>query len=232
MTRDEDVLAANAKTATKTAYLYTLADPRTPEAIRYVGWTKRTLDQRLWAHLYEVRRGNPKHHRAAWLRSLMAVGIRPLIRAVAVLELGDIKAAEVRYIAALRLCEVDLVNCTDGGDGAPGYRHTPEHRARVSAQMRGNKYASYKHGPEQLAAQSARMAGNTYQLGKKRNPEAVEKTAAAMRGRKRPPFSDEWRANLSRSHIGKVMNEETIIKMSVAQKLRRYNERTAREVKK
>ena len=32
----------------------------------------------------------------------------------------------------------------------------------------------------------------------------VEKRVAPLRGRKRSPFSEEWRENLSKSHIGQV----------------------------
>lgn len=41
-----------------------------------------------------------------------------------------------------------------------------------------------------------------WMLGRKIAPELVEKRASKLRGRKKPPFSEEWKRNLSKSHKG------------------------------
>ncbi len=58
----------------RTASIYTLTDPRTSE-VRYVGVTAGSLEVRLKGHL----RYKGKDHRTAWVRSLLAVGVTPVI---------------------------------------------------------------------------------------------------------------------------------------------------------
>jgi len=53
----------------------------------------------------------------------------------------------------------------------------------------------------------------------KQSPELVEKRVAPMRGRKRPPFSQEWRDNLSKSHMGHKQPQGVLDKRSKAMKL-------------
>ncbi len=40
--------------------------------------------------------------------------------------------------------------------------------------------------------------------GYKQSPEHIEKRVSQLRGRKRSPFSKQWRKNMSKSHIGKI----------------------------
>ena len=49
------------------------------------------------------------------------------------------------------------------------------------------------------------MYGNKRRLGKKCTDEVKKRISLSMRGRKRKPFSDEWRANMRKSKIGKRM---------------------------
>lgn len=49
------------------------------------------------------------------------------------------------------------------------------------------------------------MEGNKRRLGKKCTPEVKQRISMSLRGRKRKPFSDEWRANMRKSKIGKRM---------------------------
>ena len=57
------------------------------------------------------------------------------------------------------------------------------------------------HSPEYRAAASERMRGNTLSrgvnVGRVRSAETREKVAAAKRGKKRAPFSAEWRERMS-----------------------------------
>ena len=63
-------------------------------------------------------------------------------------------------------------------------------------------------------------------LGLKRTPESIEKRASKLRGRKRPPITEEWRKNLSEAGmghegywLGKKHSKEACEKMSAAGKL-------------
>jgi len=93
-----------------------------------------------------------------------------------------------------------------------GTKQPLEWRARMSAMRKGVKRPPFSaEWREKISAAnvgSKRRVGKTHteetkrrisdvQRGRRRDPVAVEKTAAALRGRKRPPFSPEWRANMS-----------------------------------
>lgn len=68
--------------------------------------------------------------------------------------------------------------------------------------------------------------------GRKQPIEEKEKQKLAMTGRKRKPFSDEWRKNLSKNHKSKnpsyntAHSEETKKKMSKKAKGRKYSQET------
>jgi hypothetical protein len=71
-------------------------------------------------------------------------------------------------------------NMTAGGEGPAGLVHSADARARMRQSH----------------------------LGKRNTPEAIAKTAAANRGRKQPPRSDEWRANHSAAMTGRKWTDE------------------------
>lgn len=104
---------------------------------------------------------------------------------------------ERERIAFWRADGADLANLTDGGEGMSGYKQTPEAIAKVAAAHRG-----MKRSPETCAklSEKARARGP--------NPKSVAALvafSAAMKGKTRPPFSDEWKANMGRSRKGHKM---------------------------
>lgn len=103
------------------AMVYALADPATLE-IRYVGKTTVSLHKRLLQHIERARTGLKQRRLFSWLRSIQ---FAPTAFALEV-DPSDLDAAEVRWIAELREAGFNLCNMTNGGDGGPGYRHTPE----------------------------------------------------------------------------------------------------------
>ena len=83
-----------------------------------------------------------------------------------------------------------------------GYKQTPEHRAKISAGLRGRKLS-----PEHRAKVSVAH------LGHKHTPEARAKIATAGRGRKASP---EHRAKISVSLRGHEVSPELRAKLSAA----------------
>lgn len=163
--------------------IYTLTDPRTVK-VRYVGVTFRGK-QRLNEHLSRAVTGG-KTHRDCWIRSLITVGLRPLYATVEQGQGEGWQEAERRWIALLRQT-CDLVNLTDGGDGAPGYSPTPELREKWSKMRKGVPYP-----PGRIPAMK----------GKRHTPEAIEKIRAASMGRMMP---DSMRTALSALKAGRPL---------------------------
>ncbi len=97
------------------------------------------------------------------------------------------------YIATLKTKVPCGYNRTDGGEGTIGYRHTPECRAKLSAEKTGEKNHFFgKHLSEEH-----RASIKTALTGKTRSPEHCK--------------------NLSLSKLGKPLPPETCIKMAEAQ---------------
>ena len=117
-----------------------------------------------------------------------------------------------------------------------GYKLSPEHKAKISAALKGRPHTA-EHNARVGAASKGRIIINrfhwpkgkprspqvaemlrTLRLGKKNPPEHNARISAALRGRK---ASDEHRVNNSKSHLGKVpwnrgipMREESKVKLA------------------
>lgn len=97
--------------------IYALFDPRSPDAIRYVGKTEKTLEFRLSRHIAEAKLGL-KAHRFHWVRSLLSVNVKPGIRLIeTVAEKGSWQELEKYWIAKCRSDGHALTNNASGGNG-------------------------------------------------------------------------------------------------------------------
>lgn len=172
--------------APKWARIYTLADPRTSE-VRYVGMTIRSLKVRLAGHLRNCRLEN--NQRAHWIRSLQDAGVIPVITEVDYVPVERFSETERQWIAFYRAQGARLVNSTDGGEGAPGFKMSPEARKKISE---AKKRVPQLH----LLA---------YHVGVPRSEETRERLRqAALR-----QYEDSaQREAVSRVHKGKVISEE------------------------
>lgn len=124
---------------------------------------------------------------------------------------------EVRMIAALRQGGVKLVNLTDGGEGASGWKHTDEHKLKLSVIGKGRVMS-----PEHCARQSARQIGTVMSIEarakmsiskKNMSVETKAKMSLAQKGKKLTP---EHRAKIAASGIGRVTSPETKAKISAS----------------
>lgn len=206
-------------------HLYVLVDPRDGE-IRYVGWTSRTLKQRLAEHM--CLSSSSHYHRAHWLAQLKRLGTRPIIRMLQDVSLAEVETAERYWIGHFRALGCRLVNNTDGGEGSLGRVVSTETRAKISA--------TKKENPTQLSAErraqiSTQMKGRTFSpetraklsaSNKHRvlKPESHAKQAAALRGRTVPM---ERRERISKSLKGIKRSEAYRQKQQDAQ-LKRWQD--------
>lgn len=117
--------------------IYALVDPRTM-ALRYVGATRNALVKRVRQHLAPEKLAR-KTLLAAWLRELVAYGLRPYIMLIEhVAAYADWREAEKQRISELRAQGHDLTNDHEGGTGPDGgWGWGKESRARLSAAMAG-----------------------------------------------------------------------------------------------
>ncbi len=99
---------------------------------------------------------------------------------------GKLQMLEKYYIRSFQTKVPNGYNLTDGGDGAPGFRHSDSERERRREKMK-------------LQCSTGNIPSL---LGKKRDPEIVAKIAASNRGQKRSSPSEETRRRLSLAKIG------------------------------
>jgi hypothetical protein len=106
--------------------IYALKCPDTLK-IRYVGKTILSPEARLAQHFCDPS----VNRRTRWLRKLAQGGKRPVIEVLEVVEEHHWQDRERFWIAKLRADGCDLVNLTDGGEGAS--RKLPEDLFRKKA---------------------------------------------------------------------------------------------------
>jgi hypothetical protein len=179
--------------------IYSLTDPRDGR-VRYVGKTG-DIKKRLYLHISNALNSRKRNHRLNWIRSLVEVGQLPVL---SILEEGtdDWQIAEKRWIKNFRDAGYDLVNATDGGEGAEGRQCSSVTREKMAAAQRG------KH----LSADT-RAKLRAVNLGKRLSAEHLAKLRATNLGKHR---SADTRAKLRAAHLGKHLSAEHRAKLSAA----------------
>jgi len=72
--------------------------------------------------------------------------------------------------------------------------------------------------------------GEGWTAGMRRSEENRAKVSASKRGKKRPPFSEEWKANMRAAQLGKKKTEETKAKIAAAHMGMRYSAETKEKI--
>jgi hypothetical protein len=98
----------------ETTNIYILIDPETQQ-VRYVGKAN-NISQRYKAHLNRAR----KHqiHKLNWINSLKTKELKPIIEIIDVVPIKDWIFWETYWISQFKTWGFDLINYTQGGDGA------------------------------------------------------------------------------------------------------------------
>jgi hypothetical protein len=164
----------NDLTAVGCVYVLSLRDDSRP---RYVGITTQPPAKRLGQHRTAAQYTRNKAYTWALSRWMRKHGVENVV--MTVVESGipasELFAREREYVAQLRmLLGPALLNQTEGGEGAIGYRHDAVTKARIGALGRG-----LKRTPETRQRMREAVA---------RRPPISEETRGKLRGRKR---SDE-----------------------------------------
>jgi hypothetical protein len=198
--------------------IYGLYDPPSLEGksrIRYVGYTSKGLGRRLFEHLDEAKK-KCSNHRHKWIRQLLRKGLTPEIHLLEGVTAETWQERERTWIACLK--HPGLVNSTDGGEGL--INPSAEVRERIRQKVKANTVFTdgntlrrgIPHCDEDKKKISAGVkqsqAYQDYiesQRGIKRGPMPEgtgAKVSASKLGKKRKPFSDAWRENISAGHQG------------------------------
>lgn len=222
--------------------VYVLVSSKDLEAIRYVGITKyEEPSYRLAKHMQSARR--PVHPVHQWIAKHVKENY--YIKAICVianLPWEEAYAKEKELIKDLRNKGADLLNCTDGGLGTLGRKHSAKTREKLAAAKRG-KPGRIQSEEERQRRREERLGlplpkevrekiskSLTGREGHKHTEEAKERIRKKQKGVKRKPLSKEHRAKLSKVWAGRKHSEETKKKMSEAQQGRTFSEETRRKM--
>ena len=96
--------------------------------------------------------------------------------------------AEMEAIDIYRRRGIKLVNVTDGGEGASGYKHTAKHKANLKGNKNGATswgmtFKNKKHTKESRQKMSYSRIGNKNKSGTTLSEESKAKISAAMTGK-------------------------------------------------
>lgn len=192
------------------ARIYGLTDPRTDQ-VRYIGKTHQKVGYRLTQHIKSAKDGH-NTHLLAWIRSLLAKGIKPGIRILEELAPNaDWQAAERKWIAKERAQGWDLTNSTDGGEGM--LNPSPEVRQGRSERMRGNHFADGNRngaGPRSEAfkrrmAEVAKVTRN--HTGHRHSAETREIISEKLMGRESLKGERNGQAKLTADQVRRIRAE-------------------------
>lgn len=161
--------------------IYALADPISPDRIRYIGKTQKPLHRRLAEHVAERNRAVSHCHRKNWVKRLVLEGRTPVIWPIEVCDQSNWIEKEKHWISFFKPLGM-LTNGTDGGDGGTGnrgWKWSPEALKRVSAMRK-----AAPRTPAQIEAliQTRKLCKS--RKGVKNSPEHVERMRQSKLGKK------------------------------------------------
>lgn len=175
-------LASSSLSLPERFYLYVITRRETGK--RYFGYTSEKPEQRWWRHKnHAVKDDGYALHDAIRKYGVDAFDFLVLAEFTS---LDDARAAEIAHIAEHKTnCRREGhcgYNMTDGGEGATGYTHSEEIRARISQSKRGRAQPWSKR--PKTAEHRANLSAS--KRGKKFSPEHIEALRKAARRRKKP----------------------------------------------
>ena len=153
----------------------------------------------------------------------------------------ELGRCEKFWIKALNCIRPLGFNCTFGGDGSPGYRHSDKTKMKMSKTRKGHPVPQNVRDKISKSTKGRKVSQKTRKLlskahtgkkhteqakqnmskarkGLKPSPEAVEKTAAKLRGRK---HTEQARRNMSEGQRGRKQTPQTIAKRTAKTKGRK-----------
>jgi group I intron endonuclease len=195
-----------------------------PSGKSYIGISAGTAEARFAEHRYNSDTGRADRTVNRALRKYGADGVT--LRTLVIAEWDYLLDLEKKAIAAYGTFGAGGYNMTAGGEGALGYRHTAEALKKMGDTHRGKARHTTPHTAESRAKMSVAA------MGRKRSPESIAKSAAALVGNKYcagKTLSPERRQRISEANKGRKWTDEQRARMSVAA-TKREADRRARSV--
>lgn len=149
------------------------------------------------------------HRNQRWLRTVAKAGAFTARKIIDRVDEEFAFLIEMERIDQLRRLGTQLCNITNGGDGATGFRHSDEAKARMSVKWKAGRVMSQaqrdsvsaRHTGTKQSAETV-AARKLTNAGLKHSEVSKAKMSVAQRGKKMPPVSQVTRDKLSAAHAG------------------------------
>lgn len=164
--------------------IYALSDPNINQfLIRYVGKTKFLLKERLQKHI-KIAKWKISFPIHQWLQK---INFKAQIKLIEIVPSGKSwKKAEKKWIKYYRDHGYPLLNCTNGGDGFTGRKHSKESIRKMSLSHMGKKTnLGRKFSKEWRQKLSLAKIGNKNGLGYKHTKEEKRKMSEFWKKRRK-----------------------------------------------
>lgn len=181
--------------------IYTLSCPISNQ-VRYIGKTVESLEKRFNRHISYSKR--EKSHKANWINSLLKNNKRPIIEILDECSTNDWEIIEQYWISQFKNWGFNLVNYTDGGQGAHGRIVSENTKKKISQSLMGH-----------LVSEETRLKKRLKRIGYKPTKESVEKVRQIHLGRKN---SAETIFKMKKAKLGKKMPKGFSEKCSIRMK--------------
>lgn len=185
--------------------IYGIIHPNYPETIRYIGKTKKTINERLNQHIYLSKR-NTKRPLNLWINKLLKQGIKPEIIQIEIIEIENWEEREIFWIKYYRK-KFKLLNLSDGGGSNLNYSPSEETRRKISESNKGK--VGYWNGKKMTEDHKKKISQGG--KGKKRSDVTKKNISLSLTGKK---LSEEHKSSLSISHRGlEAKNKRKVVKI-------------------
>lgn len=171
----------------KKIFIYFLKDPITNE-VRYVGKTSQALCKRFNNHIYNAKYNKHNLHLSNWICKLLKNNLKPILGILEVCNEMNWQEREQFWILEFE----NLLNCTEGGDGCLGFKHSQESI---------NKLKNIKHPPH--SPEFKELVSERF----KALPRTSQWKINISNGLKGHKASEEAIKHLSEAHKGYIMPE-------------------------
>jgi len=128
--------------------IYGLSSSENPEDIKYIGYTKLSLKERLRGHRDDAIR--KKYKKATWIKSLQNKGFNVIISLIEdnIPTLEEMQEKEIQYIKIFKSLGAKLKNTTDGGAKVCSFENSVRSgklntKAVIQYDLFGNKIKEY-----------------------------------------------------------------------------------------
>lgn len=184
----------------RTTFIYALCEPDTGE-VRYIGKAD-DPEIRFRRHL-RLEAADFNTHKSRWVRSIRSKGLLPKLEILCKASRDNWREVERLQIRLAKMCGLDLVNGSPGGEGFGSGADNPNYGKAASRDTRAKMSASAKMRTGRFVSTETRNKLRAVFLGRKMSPQDRAKLSASKMGVTTGPRKFEHKLKIGASQAGR-----------------------------